>query len=96
MRSYGINVRVAKNQSIRAAAGGQVIFNGDVSGFGPTVIIDHGKEYVSVYGNVKSGTTVNQMVAGGQELGKSAGVDIHFELRRGDQALNPLAWLRPQ
>lgn len=96
MKSYGINVRVDTNQSIRSVAKGTVFFNGEIAGFGPTVIVDHGQDYVSVYGNVKSSIPLDRAVAGGQEIGKAASVELHFELRKGDVALNPLTWLRPR
>ena len=45
--------RVNQKEMVRAIAVGRVIFNSSIKSYGPTVIIDHGKDYYSVYGNME-------------------------------------------
>jgi len=97
MTNNGIDVRTfpGSASAIRSIAPGRVSFSGAISGYGPSVIISHGSDYQSVYGNVKSLVTVEEAVQASQIIGEAAGPDYHFEIRRGDTALNPLEWLRP-
>ncbi len=97
MTNNGIDVRTfpGSASAIRSIAPGRVSFSGAISGYGPSVIISHGSDYQSVYGNVKSLVTVEETVQASQIIGEAAGPDYHFEIRRGDTALNPLEWLRP-
>ena len=75
------------------------IYDGEVSAvFGYAgsmyVMVRHGA-YISVYCNLKSVSVTNgQKVRTGQQLG-AVGMDniLQFQLRRGDQKLNPEGWL---
>jgi murein hydrolase activator len=93
MRSYGINVRVSENSPIRTVAKGIVFHTGEIAGMGSTIIIDHGDDYVTVYGNVKPQVSSQQNVTSGQVIGHTVGMEYYFGLRHNDQALNPTSWL---
>ncbi len=93
MRSYGINVRVSENNPICTVAKGVVFHTGEIAGMGSTIIIDHGDDYVTVYGNVKPQVSSQQSVSSGQVIGHTMGMEYYFGLRYNDQALNPISWL---
>ncbi|MEO8331024.1 MAG: peptidoglycan DD-metalloendopeptidase family protein, partial [Gallionella sp.] len=47
----GLFVRTSSGQAVKAIAAGQVVFADWLRGFGNLLIIDHGKGYMSLYGN---------------------------------------------
>lgn len=88
--------------AVLAADGGTVIGAGwlDGFGYGNRVIIDHGNGYVTLYAHlsvaqVRNGQRVNRGDVIGQmgSTGRSTGVHLHFEIRRGGVLLNPLSFL---
>jgi septal ring factor EnvC (AmiA/AmiB activator) len=98
--SHGMEIATADGADARAVHGGLVAFAGAFAGFGNLVIIDHGQQSFSLYGdlldlNVKKGDQVER----GQTVG-SAGptpagtTGLYFELRIDGQPVDPLQWLR--
>lgn len=94
----GIEIRAADGTPIRAVADGQIAYADRLKGYGMVVIIDHGERYLSLYAHadalrVHPGNTVSA----GQVIGTArdeAGDDrIYFELRHGEDPLDPVAWL---
>ena len=93
----GINLQAPAGTPVRAAANGRVVYAGDeLEGYGNLVLIRHEDRWMSAYAHlddvlVKRGETVKQ----GQSLatvGSSGSVSkpqLHFELRRGTEAVNP-------
>ena len=95
----GIDIRAAANTPVKAAGPGEVLFEGWLRGFGQVVIIDHGRNIATVYAHlastrvkerdaVKAGTVVGTVGNTGAENA------LHFEVRVGDQAKNPLDYLK--
>lgn len=95
----GVFIRAAEGLEVRAVAGGAVVFSDWLRGFGNLLIIDHGDDFLSVYGNnesllasvgasIKSGETV-------ATVGNSGGnpdSGLYFELRHKGQPFDPLKW----
>lgn len=88
---------------ILAADSGTVIVAGwpDNSGYGNRVVIDHGNGYVTLYAHmsviqVQAGQTVSRGSVLGQmgSTGRSTGVHLHFEIRRGGVFEDPQSYLR--
>ena len=95
----GVFIRTDAGAEVRAIAAGKVVFADDLRGFGNLVIIDHGDQYLSIYGNnqallKRAGETVRQGDAiaragdssGDQETG------LYFELRFRGRPFDPLGW----
>lgn len=96
----GIRIAGTSGQSIVAAASGRVIYSDDgLPGYGQLIIIKHSKNYLSAYGfNRKILTTEGKTVSQGEqiaEMGYSTDGKpmLHFEIRRGGTALNPIRLL---
>lgn len=88
---------------IVAAADGIVIVAQYVSGYGNTVMIDHGSGITTVYGHIRNGGTfvkVGQRVEKGQKIaevgstGRSTGPHLHFEVRENNVPVNPWKYLK--
>ena len=84
---------------VKAVAGGTVVFADWLRGFGNLLIIDHGDDFLSVYGNNESLlAAVGASVKGGESVatvGNSGGnpdSGLYFELRHRGQPFDPLKW----
>lgn len=97
----GIDIRAAANAPVASAGPGEVLFEGWLRGFGQVVIVDHGNNISTVYANlastrvkerdaVKSGTVVGTV----GNTGTTTENCLHFEVRVGDAAKNPMDYLK--
>ena len=97
----GVFIKAAEGADVRAVAGGRVVFANWMRGFGNLVIVDHGSQYLSIYGNnqallkhvgdaVKAGDTIASAgsTGGNEESG------LYFELRHLGQAFDPASWIK--
>lgn len=98
----GINISASKGTDVKAAENGVVAYAGnEVKGMGNLVIIQHSDGWMTVYAHmdsmsVRRGNTVSV----GQNIGKigmTGKVDkpqLHFEIRKGTKAYDPVAYLK--
>lgn len=97
----GINLAVPEGTPIKAAEKGTVIYAGnELQGYGNLVLIQHKDGWVSAYAHaeellVKRGETVQrgQVVAKAGATGSVSQPQLHFELRKGSQPVDPLPHL---
>jgi len=96
----GIDVSAPHGTPILAAAKGVVTFSGWMAGLGNTVEIDHGFGYVTRYGHaskllVREGQEVMRgaVVAQVGSTGISTSPHLHYEVRVGGKAVNPLNYV---
>jgi len=96
----GLFIRAPAGQEVRAVAGGRVVFAEWMRGFGNLLILDHGRGYLSIYGNNESVLRqVGDVVKAGEAVattGASGGntdSGLYFELRHEGQAFDPLKWV---
>lgn len=96
----GLFLRAAANQPVKAIAAGQVVFADWLRGFGNLLIMDHGKGYMSLYGNNETlYKQVGDVLRGGDTVaavGNSGGNDdsgLYFELRHEGIPLDPIKWM---
>jgi len=90
----GLNIQSATGTDIIASRGGRVVFcSQDFSGYGKTLIIDHGDGYSSVYSGVSQFiVNLGDSVQKGERIARS-GYSLHFEIRKGYIAQNPYFYL---
>ena len=86
---------------ISAIAGGRVEVARDLPGWGPTVVVDHGEHYHSVYAcasriKVREGDqiTAGQPIAFTGERSPLFGPGLYFELRHFADAIDPNGWIK--
>ena len=106
IRYNGIGIRAAVGTPVRAVADGQVFFAGPYGTYGPSIMLDHGGGYYTLYLYLSHiGVRDNQFVATGDTIGESGGrasdEGPHFEFQiREHQGgghtlpLDPLNWLK--
>lgn len=95
----GIFIKANEGDPVYAVAKGKVVFSDWLRGFGNIIIIDHGGDYMSLYGNNESLLKKqNDMIRGGDQIatvGNSGGNSsngLYYELRKNSKPFNPLAW----
>jgi septal ring factor EnvC (AmiA/AmiB activator) len=96
----GLFIRADEGSDVKAVASGRVVFAEWLRGFGNLIIIDHGSQYMSIYGNnqtvlkragdiVKTGDVI-------AAAGSSGGIEqsgLYFEMRHQGRAFDPLGWV---
>lgn len=99
----GIDIANNDAPPISAALPGRVTFAGWQDGYGNLVKLAHGNGLETRYGHMASiGVVKGDAVATGQQIGvmgstgRSTGIHLHFEVRVGGTAFNPLAALPPR
>jgi len=97
----GLFIRSENGGDVKAIAGGQVVFADWLRGFGNLTIIDHGNNYMSLYGNNETlYKQVGDIVRGGDTVatvGNSGGNSdsgLYFELRHQGKPFDPLTWTK--
>jgi murein DD-endopeptidase MepM/ murein hydrolase activator NlpD len=95
-RNEGIDIAAPRGAPIWAARGGRVLFAGERAGYGQLVIVRHDDEGVSIYANnAKNCVSEGASVEAGDVVGLvgtsggSASPKVHFEVRKGEKAVNP-------
>ena len=103
LRNDGINILARRGTGVRAAENGVVAYSGNaVRGFGNLVLIKHAGGWMSAYAHndvllvrtgqrVRRGETISRVGS----TGNVSKPQLHFELRRGRRAVDPLRYLPP-
>lgn len=99
----GIRIGGREGQAVYAVAAGEVVYAGDgLPSYGQMLIIEHNDTWLSAYAfnsrlRVKEGDRVaaRQRIA---DMGKTAAgaVQLHFEIRRNGQPVDPVRYLPPR
>jgi septal ring factor EnvC (AmiA/AmiB activator) len=96
----GLFIRAAQGSEVKTIAGGRVVFADWMRGFGNLLIVDHGDNYLSIYGyNDAVLKQVGDDVRGGDSIataGNSGGnpeSGLYFELRYQGRPVDPMKWV---
>jgi murein DD-endopeptidase MepM/ murein hydrolase activator NlpD len=100
----GVDIAARRGTFVRAPAGGTVAFAGWRSGYGRTIVIDHGHQISTLYGHLAKRDVVRgQTVEAGAEIGligatgHASGPHLHYEILENGRPVNPrLVFARPQ
>jgi len=97
----GLFIRASQGAEIKAVAPGRVVFAEWLRGFGNLLIVDHGDQYLSIYGNNETlfkqpGDTVQtgDTLAAAGNSGGNPETGLYFELRHQGRPFDPLSWVR--
>lgn len=100
-RWNGIGIAASAGTDVKSVSSGEVVLADVMGTYGNTIIVQHGGGDYSVYGSLSTmavgkGTRVTK----GQVIGSVGATDpslpahLHFEIRHGGPAVDPLDWLR--
>ncbi|HUP19754.1 MAG TPA: peptidoglycan DD-metalloendopeptidase family protein [Gemmatimonadota bacterium] len=97
----GIDIRAPRGSPVRAVEEGEVVYADWNGGYGQMIILDHDGGYYSLYAHLdRFAVGIGQRVAKGAsvgtvgETGSLVGPKLHFEIRQGGRAVDPIGWLR--
>ncbi len=100
--SDGINIAAPRGTPVKASENGVVAYAGnELKGFGNLILIKHADNWMTAYAHADQLTVKKgQVVKKGQQIatvGSTGGVSVpqlHFEVRRGTEAVNPMDYLK--
>lgn len=93
--SSGVELAVAKGAPVRAVLPGKVGRVASDPTLGTVVVVDHSDQSASLYGRLDAvGVQQGQQVDQGQVLGTAGSTFVHFEMRDGDQLVDPAQHLQ--
>lgn len=99
-RHDGIDIAAPRGTPVKASQDGEVVFSSRLRGYGNLILIKHPGDMFTVYAhnsrNLKEkGSKVKQgdVIARVGTTGRSTGPHVHFEIRKGSKATNPLPYL---
>jgi len=100
-RWNGIGIAASEGTQVRSVSAGEVVLADVMGTYGNTIILQHGGGDYSVYGSLaRMAVAKGARVTKGQTIGTIGATDpalpahLHFEIRRGGPAVDPLTWLR--
>jgi len=103
LKWQGILISSTPGTNVVAAAPGKIIFADWLRGFGLLVIIDHGDQYMTLYGSnetllkqVGDKVTTGELIAQSGDKGVQQHAGLYFEIRHKGSPTNPLKWLSKQ
>jgi septal ring factor EnvC (AmiA/AmiB activator) len=101
INNTGIDIQAKAGTEVRAVFIGVVSEVTYLSGFGNTVILDHGNGYYTVYAHLEEFFVEPDMVLDAGEVlglvgdsGSLEGAKLHFAIFANQTTVNPKAWLR--
>lgn len=101
LHNDGINIEAERGAPVYAAENGVIVYaGGELKGFGNMILIKHADRWVTAYAHMDSITAQRgQQVKMGDVIGTVGSTgsvgspQLHFETRRGTEALNPVVYL---
>jgi septal ring factor EnvC (AmiA/AmiB activator) len=97
--SNGILIAANEGAEIRAVTKGRVAYAGNLQGYGLLMIVEHGKEYMTLYAfnqslYKKKGDWVDagEVIASVGQSGGRSQSGLYFEIRKKGKPIDPLVW----
>ncbi|HSP16486.1 MAG TPA: peptidoglycan DD-metalloendopeptidase family protein [Thermoanaerobaculia bacterium] len=97
----GVKIVAIPRAPVRAVFQGTVLFSQWFKGYGNLIILDHGNQIVSLYGNIVAPqvavgdqVTTGQTIAGVGDSEDAGGGYLYFEIRQDNRPEDPQKWLR--
>tara|TARA_B100001027_G_scaffold65026_1_gene44119 strand:+ start:1782 stop:2618 length:837 start_codon:yes stop_codon:yes gene_type:complete len=97
----GINISAEFGKNVEASKGGKVVYIGnEIPGYGNLVLLKHSENWITAYAHLdkvflKKGASVKQgeVIGVVGETGNVREPQLHFEIRKGKDAVDPLKFL---
>ncbi len=96
----GVLILAPEGEEVRAVAAGRVVFADWMRGFGNLLILDHGENYLTIYGyneallrRVGEPVHAGDVIATVGATGGAGTSGLYFEMRHEGKAFDPLTWV---
>lgn len=96
----GIYFEASEGSDVQSIASGEVLYIGEIEGWGLTMVVDHGEFYYSIYSHLKNPSVrLGEKVLDHQKLavvGRSAydnNQSLYFEIRHFSEPQDPTEWI---
>lgn len=101
LHNDGVNIAAQRGSPVKAAENGVVVYAGNaLKGSGNLILVRHENRWMSAYGHLDNiDVRKGQLVERGSVIGKVGSTgsvstpQLHFEIRRGTSALNPVRFM---
>ncbi len=101
LHNDGINIEARKGDPVRATENGVVVYaNKQIEGYGKLILVRHADQYVSAYAHLDNmlvrkgdGVKKGQVIGTVGTSGRVEKPQLHFEIRKGVEALNPQIYI---
>jgi murein hydrolase activator len=97
----GIYIDAPSGTQVMAVFEGRVDYSGVLKGYGQVIVINHGERYFTISAylhelkkNKGDAVSPGDVIGYVGEAGLSTGPALYFEIRKGEENLNPLKWLK--
>ena len=96
----GLFIKAPEGAEVRAVAAGEIIFADWMRGFGNLLVVDHGGQYMTIYGNNQSllkrpgdKLKAGEVIATVGNSGGNEQSGLYFEMRYQGRAIDPSSWM---
>ncbi len=97
----GINISSSPGANVRASSDGEIVYSGnEIPGYGNLILIRHSKNWITAYAHldkilIKKGNFVKKgdLIGSVGSSGNVKNPQLHFEIRKGKEAVDPLKYL---
>lgn len=97
----GMFIKAPEGTEVHAIAAGRVVFASWMRGWGNVIIVNHGGEYLSIYGfnqallkHAGDAVKPGEIIANAGSTGGSEESGLYFELRHLGKPIDPAGWVR--
>lgn len=97
----GMFIKAPEGTDVHAVAAGRVVFANWMRGYGNLIIVNHGGEYLSIYGSnqtlikqVGDAVKPGEVIANAGNTGGNEESGLYFELRHLGKPFDPTGWVR--
>jgi len=101
LSQQGWLISAPEGSDVYAVHSGHVVFSDWLKGYGLVIILDHGDDFLSLYGqnqtlylSVGDPVTAQQLIASSGKSGGNTQAGVYFSLRKYGKPLNPKHWVR--
>ncbi len=97
----GIDIKADNGEPVRSVFKGTVLYSSWFKTYGNMIIIDHGKNFYTVYAHLEEAfkakgddVETGEVIATVGDTGSMTGAKLYFEVRHHGKPINPLPWLK--
>ena len=97
----GIDIKAENGEPVRSVFQGRVLYSSWFKTYGNMIIIDHGKNYYTVYAHLEEAfkakgdnVETGEVIATVGDTGSMIGAKLYFEVRHHGKPVNPMPWLK--